>query len=467
MPPGDRRRHTDLTPAELESLTKTLEREAQRRRGIFVSRLSVTVDGSPLRTWSPREEGALEVAVEADARVLAVSAEDDEGEVLLAQYLLQTGGAGPAVVKLHGGQGFTFTVSGPAHAPGGGVPFVVTIRWRESRLRSALAGYLGRRPAGAGARPSPLPKLKTAAAVALLLVLLLAGWWATRDARRPAPTPLASSEAPAPPPPAQEQEGRQPDGGQVTPERKVDGGRQPPKAGQPSPGEAATPPKTVLALRDGERLVTLDERGGHGGLSELPRPWREAVRAALVAGRVKRPGVLDEVGGQAGTLLGSLQEGLPVALVGPVGVVVESERPQFRWRALEGASTYRVAVYDERFRRVAASGPLSGTTWTPPQALGRGRTYAWQLTALRDGREILSPAPPAPEAKFRVLERAAADELSRARREQPGAHLTLGVLYARAGLGEEAEREFRALLEANPRSAVARSLLRSVEGWRR
>jgi hypothetical protein len=38
----------------------------------------------------------------------------------------------------------------------------------------------------------------------------------------------------------------------------------------------------------------------------------------------------------------------------------------------------------------------------------------------------------------------------------------LGVLYAQAGLLDDAEREFSALLRANPKSEVARKLLSNV-----
>jgi hypothetical protein len=45
--------------------------------------------------------------------------------------------------------------------------------------------------------------------------------------------------------------------------------------------------------------------------------------------------------------------------------------------------------------------------------------------------------------------------------------LLLGLRYAQAGLLEDAEREFRALLAANPRSSIAKNLLRHTEALRR
>ena len=86
---------------------------------------------------------------------------------------------------------------------------------------------------------------------------------------------------------------------------------------------------------------------------------------------------------------------------------------------------------------------------------------------MKDGQEITSPRPPAPQAKFRVLDQAKANELANARRAHSSSHLTLGLLYADAGLLREAEQEFRLVLKANPNSELARNLLRQVQSLRR
>jgi lipopolysaccharide biosynthesis regulator YciM len=74
--------------------------------------------------------------------------------------------------------------------------------------------------------------------------------------------------------------------------------------------------------------------------------------------------------------------------------------------------------------------------------------------------------PPAPEAKFKVLEKSKAEELDRVRKSYPRSHLILGSLYERAGLLDDAEREFQSLVSANPKSTVARKLLRNVRSLR-
>jgi hypothetical protein len=88
------------------------------------------------------------------------------------------------------------------------------------------------------------------------------------------------------------------------------------------------------------------------------------------------------------------------------------------------------------------------------------------VKAIKDGQEVTSPRPPAPEAKFRVLDQAKVNELARAKRTYPTSHLTLGLLYAEAGLLKESEQELRALQKANPTSDLARTLLRQVQALR-
>jgi hypothetical protein len=89
------------------------------------------------------------------------------------------------------------------------------------------------------------------------------------------------------------------------------------------------------------------------------------------------------------------------------------------------------------------------------------------VKVMKNGREVIVPEPPAPEAKFKVLEQAKAAELERARRQFAGSRLTLGLLYAQAGLLDEAEQELQALVNANRDSSAALKLLRSVKNAQR
>ncbi|HEX8174222.1 MAG TPA: hypothetical protein VF543_03775 [Pyrinomonadaceae bacterium] len=490
-PPDERHSTPTLTAAELEGLTKMLKSEARRRKGLFASRLSVKVDGSQRGSWAVDRDDLLRINVEAGARVLEIRARDEEGELLLAQHLLQLGrashgyGAGPSRVTLEGGQEFTFTASPDSSESVAG--FVVTIRFRETKPHRAAARYLARsygRVAGMlfGSWPQAgKPKTVVTVCVALLAILL-AGWWVAWTLRRNLQQPSVAlngkdlSPAPAAPQPEQQVESSDGRGGNT---RGDEARRSSPvqtastvnrastKANRDGVASRTTPPGFALELRDGERRVSMDGQGRTVGLEGLPAKWRRAVEAALLARRVNRPAELEGLSTQPEILLGSPGEAGRLDLIGPLGTVVESEHPSFRWRALNGEWSYVVTVFDSNYNRVAQSDRLSTSAWSPSRPLQRGATYVWKVTALRDGEEIVAPVPPAPEARFRVLQQSTADELARARRLYPGSHLMLGVLYARAGMADEAEREFQALVESNPNSTVARSLLLSVRQWRR
>lgn len=504
-PPYDRRSPPELTPAELDGLTKMLRSEARRRKGLFGSLLSVTVDGTPCGSWSIDRDRAIKIGVDRDARVMAISVRDKEGELLLAQYLLQHGSASrvnetaPAAVILEGGQEFTFTVSPKPQEAGNG--FEVTICFRETKLRKAAVWYLSQSLGRLASVPhasllDPVRPKRVLTACAALLAVLLAGWWVVHTLqRKPEPPRVVTKDADHTPPriPAQPESSPatgpvagMPQGtGDVNNGAKSDatvdkGGRgllssrraasSVNRASTKSGGNeavGATPRAEVaLSLQDNGRVVSIDGKGRSVGLEGLPPKWRREIEAALLTGRVNKPAVLEGLSRETETLLGDSGKARGAIIVGPIGAVEESNRPLFRWRASAPDERYIVAVFDSKFKMVAQSSTLSTTEWTPPQPLQRGDTYVWKVTTMRGGEAIVSPAPPAPEARFRVLEQTKAEELQQARRLHPDSHLMLGVLYARAGLLDEAERELSALVEANPNSAVALSLLRSVRQWR-
>jgi hypothetical protein len=234
-------------------------------------------------------------------------------------------------------------------------------------------------------------------------------------------------------------------------------------AARPTP--TLTDTQHTVAYTDGGR-VSVDGSGRVSGLDSLSPTDRQAVERALTTQRVEPPALLASVSVGAETLRGGGGQGVSFPVLSPVGAAVITDRPTFRWRALSGASSYVVSVYDRNFRKVAASAPQVTTEWTVAQPLARGQVYSWHVSANLEGREVTSPEQPAPEAKFVILEAAKAEELSRARRVYKDSHLTLGTLYARAGLLDEAEQELRSALRANPRSGVARKLLLSVQALR-
>ncbi|MBO0860722.1 MAG: zf-HC2 domain-containing protein [Chloracidobacterium sp.] len=229
--------------------------------------------------------------------------------------------------------------------------------------------------------------------------------------------------------------------------------------GSPSPEIA----NVIVRLNDGGVSLALDDQGRLTGAGQWPSEYRRmaaealsnqsAPKSPLLAG-LNRPGILSMRGND---------EGQKFAVIEPAGKVVLTDHPRFKWTRLEGANGYVVEIYDAQFNPIASSPTITDDGWTAPQ-LARGRVYSWQVKASSGGQEFIAPGLTAAQAKFRILDQSAADEIAHARRDYPSSHLLLGLLYARAGLLAEAEQEFRALQKANPDSSLARKLAASVNG---
>ena len=225
------------------------------------------------------------------------------------------------------------------------------------------------------------------------------------------------------------------------------------------PPEPTREPVLSATVSDAGRTIGINDQGTLTGFEALPPGLEDQVRKALLAGSLTVGRGVDE--SSAGVLMGG-KEGVKFGLSYPVGEVVLSQRPRFRWGPIAGASTYRVRVFDDEYKEVLSSPELTKTDWVPSAALRRGRSYRWQVTAKVNGEEVKSPVRPAPDAVFRVVDADAAEEVEYVRRRYPDSNLLRGLAYAKAGLRREAEREFAALLRRNPKSRIARKLLDQV-----
>jgi len=191
------------------------------------------------------------------------------------------------------------------------------------------------------------------------------------------------------------------------------------------------------------------------------------INQAITAQKITTPATMRDLVGKESKLLGPSDKTDRFALVSPVATVVRNSRPTFRWQGLDGATSYSVAILDSNLNVVDKSNPISGLSWTSGRALRRNVVYTWQVTALKEGREITAPAAPAREARFRILSSEKTAALTRVPTEIARSHLKLGILYANDGLLDDAEREFRAAIAANDEGALARKLLQGVRQMRR
>lgn len=233
------------------------------------------------------------------------------------------------------------------------------------------------------------------------------------------------------------------------------------------PQPVQVPVLVVAQLNDGEGQLALDKEGKLSGADHLPPAYQSLLKDALTTRRIEKSSQLNGLARVPSPLMSTDKDKIEFSVIEPVGKVLLSEHPTFRWSSMEGAAGYTVEIFDSKFNLVATSPQLTRPSWVPPQLLLRGKVYVWQVKAIKDGQEFTSPRPPAPQASFRILDQAKANELAKARRTYASSHLTLGLLYAEAGLLKEAEQELRVLQKANPDSEIARSLLRQVQALKR
>jgi len=192
----------------------------------------------------------------------------------------------------------------------------------------------------------------------------------------------------------------------------------------------------------------------------LTTDQQSALQLAMTTHKLERAPVLDRLIGHQGVLLGVPAPAEQLKLTAPVGTTVLTDRPTFRWQPVAGATRYVVAVFDEEFRKVAASPAVTMPAWQPTTALPRSRILNWQVTATIGETTVRAPQPPAPEAKFEVVAADVAASIESARRDHPSNHLLLAVLMAKAGALDDATQEVDALAasDAAPAALLRESL---------
>ncbi len=222
----------------------------------------------------------------------------------------------------------------------------------------------------------------------------------------------------------------------------------------------------VASLKDGGGIVSLDEKGNILGIASDSPLYLKMAKDALTEQSVGTPNLLAGLIGKQGSLLGE-SENRPFDLIAPVGTVLLEGRPNFRWKTLKDATGYRVRVYDRDFKEVASSEVLKDTNWIPTNSFQRGEKYSWIVTAYLSDKEVSSPVPPAPEARFMVLDSAKYKELQEAKLDVGRSHLLSGLVYAQFGMLDESVQEFQQLAVENPDSQIAKKLLDRVNSLRK
>lgn len=188
------------------------------------------------------------------------------------------------------------------------------------------------------------------------------------------------------------------------------------------------------------------------------------VRQALVSGHLN----LDTPEIRELTGAGESMDLLVIALPGfmptsPVSTAVLSDRPEFTWQSSRVATAYQVSIADAD-GTVAVSPVLDTTYWTPDQPLPRGVLLRWQVTSIRNDTKLQTV--PAGGARFRVLDADRSRQIEDAEKTYADQPAVLGVIFAQAGMLDDAERDFAQALAYAPSDAAVSSLLAEVKSVR-
>jgi hypothetical protein len=222
----------------------------------------------------------------------------------------------------------------------------------------------------------------------------------------------------------------------------------------------STPAPPLLTLTDVNGPIRIDATGrlASFGRASLTPQDAQSLRDALTTGTLPIPASIRDLAGVSGVLMGAA-ESPTLGVVSPVGTAVLSDRPRFRWHAPPGASSaFVITVQDVETKQTFSSAPVPELEWVPDRSLDRGHTYDWQVAASLASGEAVAPAPTDPRATFRVVDRETVDRLA----GLPASHAVRTVLYARAGLIEDARREAAALGVLNPGSTVVQRWVRQL-----
>ncbi|HXQ72022.1 MAG TPA: hypothetical protein VN844_16120, partial [Pyrinomonadaceae bacterium] len=183
----------------------------------------------------------------------------------------------------------------------------------------------------------------------------------------------------------------------------------------PTPAPSVEDSTKVAILKDAGGEVTIGRDGHITGLDQVSENSRQYIARAALSKQIAPADVLRRLSGEPGGLRGNDDGPQRFRLLYPVRRVVTEARPVFRWESLQGVSSYRVYVLDQDGNQVSQSEelPPTQTQWEAPALLRRGQIFSWVVTALVDGKKVVSPLASAPEIKFAVLSTADFRELSR------------------------------------------------------
>lgn len=274
------RRPPFLGGDELQTIKDELSAQAARRKESYSGLLSIVVDGRERARLDLARAGSVGLSVAEGEELVEVYAVEGEGRTLLAAHMLEAergteaGAASKSEIVLEGGQKISFTLSPDVKAARDDERLLLTVGYRETAPRRALARTWSRAltsftsPFG-GARAFWVPALAL-----LLLVFCVSIYALFRRAGASQPNTLIAERAQTPSPsptPATEEETQQPPGSRRD--------EKPSKVtASPTPAPAVVP-RRARPVSHGEGTAPESARVDNERLEvESPSSTREATR---------------------------------------------------------------------------------------------------------------------------------------------------------------------------------------------
>jgi hypothetical protein len=186
---------------------------------------------------------------------------------------------------------------------------------------------------------------------------------------------------------------------------------------------------------------------------------RQAVRESVQVGRIQISKDLALL--QENPILRG-NEKIAVPQISPKDEATLENRPVLRWENLENYE-YKIIILDQGLKKVAESGVLSQNSWQTEKPIPAD-FYFWKVLARKKGAAEFEQTEN--KAFFKIVGEPEKSRIEKAKKLTKS-NLVTAVLYARAGLLREAERELNAELQKYPNSVKAKKMLEQVRQWRK
>ena len=191
-------------------------------------------------------------------------------------------------------------------------------------------------------------------------------------------------------------------------------------------------------------------------LAGLSGSAKETVARAIKTEKIEIPAFLALLMPRNGNARGP-NSGNQTSNISPNNAVLQTSQPTFSWQKQNGAENYEIEIYDEKFNTIKQSPKLNVNNWRSDENLPRGMVLHWEVKA-----DNQKSAESTQHGTFYILDEKNANEIEQVETNKQISSLARGIVYARAGLLQKAEGEFKKYLAENPSSKIAKRFLNQL-----